>query len=1043
MAIGFESVGGQSHNPSAGKALHVARMETGLFTNRSALHDPAQYIVSRFYGGYIDAWIDGSNMEVSNALTAVRRPGNSAWTAATYPTAPIAIYPWQRLDGTIQVMVDTATVLYRDNQDGTKTTVLTKSAGAGRSYMIGVGNWLYIGDGIDLVAYDGTTAWMWGIGAPTTAPTLTITETGAATTTWVASTVFSAMGIIVDGNGNIQQLNSVNASLANTTNYGTSGNGQPAWSQTPGLTTTDGAQTWKNMGPIVLWEAGQVYNNASYAYGGTVANPCIIYDPNSQSCYFQDNPGHAQGTSGSSYPNFTGGFANIVNDGTVKWFCLGTPKIPGTWLPSISYKQFGSVSNNVYQCGIVEPVGLGSGLPTNQTVYWQTTNVTANSGTGGSAPIWPPAGDGSIGLTTYDNDLIWMCMGSATRVINHTYVKWTASGTPFSAIIDSNSNIQICLVGGLSSSTATASIAWETGYGQTTIDGAVTWVCVGNTMSWAVNTKWYMPQPGFFPPQPSVPFGGASVIDSNNNVQFITGSGKSGSTAPSWSAKGLATSDGAATWYCEGVATSNSLSWTSGYDYAYSYGARLSTDSWNTSTPPGWLGPLGTPSGSLSGGVSTASPLATIIGGNPGAINTVAGVGSLNPAVDTIFIWRTLDGGSDLFLLTAIPNPPPIGGIAQPWFYQDFQIDNVLNELIPAPITDDNDPPEAGFLPMAYHFERIWGAVGQFVYCSGGGDTVTGNPNESYNPADYFEFPSPCTRLIPTATGILNFTTDQVESILGGPLFTTFFPSPAIPGIGLLHYDALDIHGGVIYLFSADKQFLSIDPSGGVNRMGGPIADKLASWDPTLVWVTVHESGNDNAIFISNGTTGWYRLNPCQFPNGNAVWSPFATITGGAGVVQSTEVTKGVHQLLIGPTGTNSSILKRDLSLWTDAGTAYTCYFTLGSINFCNPGQIAGLTFLNLRATKTGTTPTVGFLLNEISGTFTTFPNSQPYPWQIYGVTSSPSTLFSNAYYFRDAAVPALAEHAQFKVSFPAENYANEVLSMTIWGTIEQSPELF
>src|SRR5271157_5861494 len=126
MAIGFESVGGQSHNPSAGKALHVARMETGLFTNRSALHDPAQYIVSRFYGGYIDAWIDGSNMEVSNALTAVRRPGNSAWTAATYPTAPIAIYPWQRLDGTIQVMVDTATVLYRDNQDGSKTTVLTK-----------------------------------------------------------------------------------------------------------------------------------------------------------------------------------------------------------------------------------------------------------------------------------------------------------------------------------------------------------------------------------------------------------------------------------------------------------------------------------------------------------------------------------------------------------------------------------------------------------------------------------------------------------------------------------------------------------------------------------------------------------------------------------------------------------------------------------------------------------------------------------------------------------------------------------------------------
>lgn len=72
MPAQFESVGAQPRNPSRGKPIHVARMETGLFTNRSPLHDPASFVISKFYGGYVDALIDGSNMEVSNALTLIR-----------------------------------------------------------------------------------------------------------------------------------------------------------------------------------------------------------------------------------------------------------------------------------------------------------------------------------------------------------------------------------------------------------------------------------------------------------------------------------------------------------------------------------------------------------------------------------------------------------------------------------------------------------------------------------------------------------------------------------------------------------------------------------------------------------------------------------------------------------------------------------------------------------------------------------------------------------------------------------------------------------
>jgi hypothetical protein len=113
----------------------------------------------------------------------------------------------------------------------------------------------------------------------------------------------------------------------------------------------------------------------------------------------------------------------------------------------------------------------------------------------------------------------------------------------------------------------------------------------------------------------------------------------------------------------------------------------------------------------------------------------------------------------------------------------------------------------------------------------------------------------------------------------------------------------------------------------------------------------------------------------------------------------------------------------------------------MGSINLCAPGQIAGLTFVNLRCTKTGTAPTPSFLLNEVSGTFTNFPSAQPYPWQVYYQTSAPASLYSNAYYFMALGVPALAEHMQVKWTFPSENFANEVLSLTVYGVIEQAPE--
>src|SRR5262249_33742879 len=150
------------------------------------------------------------------------------------------------------------------------------------------------------------------------------------------------------------------------------------------------------------------------------------------------------------------------------------------------------------------------------------------------------------------------------------------------------------------------------------------------------------------------------------------------------------------------------------------------------------------------------SPVFTITGSNTGAVNTVSGLGSTDPQVDTIVIWRDADGGGsdNMFELTEIPAPKPIGGVAQPWTFRDFLPDIAtntypgLNVLIPAPIDDSNDPPPSTFLPMVYNYQRIWGANSQQVNFSGGPDVITGNPNEAFAPADELPFLAQVVRLV-------------------------------------------------------------------------------------------------------------------------------------------------------------------------------------------------------------------------------------------------------------------------------------------------------
>jgi hypothetical protein len=100
-------------------------------------------------------------------------------------------------------------------------------------------------------------------------------------------------------------------------------------------------------------------------------------------------------------------------------------------------------------------------------------------------------------------------------------------------IIDSNNNVQTVKKAGTSDGPPPQ---WNTTFGKTTTDGAVTWVNNGPA-SWQPNTAFAA---------------GQFIFDSNGNVQQIQTAGATGSTEPNWNGIYLPTADGTVTWINNG-----------------------------------------------------------------------------------------------------------------------------------------------------------------------------------------------------------------------------------------------------------------------------------------------------------------------------------------------------------------------------------------------------------------------------------------------------------------------------------------------------------
>jgi hypothetical protein len=1062
--------GGQPQKPVKYAPIFVAASLTGLYSQRHVFHDPSNVVTQRFYGGRPDTLWDGLNIELSNELTLIRRFGCSEFSSVTYPQAPDAAFSFELDDGSIQVLIDTPSFVYLDNQNGTKTTIFTKGSGAGQGYFVASGNTVYYGDGVDTLKYTpgnpNGLVWNWAITAPSAPPAITTISSGSAAVAWAASKWYSTMGCIIDANSNVQILVSVNADGTNPSSpYGLAGNGQPAWNQTPGDTTSDGSITWTNFGQIEEWQPSH-----NYAPGAP------IYDPDTNAIYIQSR--NSTFPSGAVKPNFiptpaVGSNAGVrtweTSPGTAKWMCLGvvgspTTSMIGLWLPSTAFNELyqpatGTVPgvgyDGFFNSAVVEPTLTMP--PSSQPQFLQACDPTGGTTDSSyTSPNWQT----SAGQTTQDGQCSWMCLGSDTWAATTDYTQWAGSGSVFSALQDTNGNLQICVQAGRSGSTQPSSGGgqnnyWGTYYGAQTQDGTVVWVCVGPATSWpGASVSCYLPAVGFSPPQSSNPFGGAEVIGSNF-VQNVISTGISQTPGPpSWSTTiGSTTTDSGVTWSCVSAYSANSLAWTAGYTYAFSFASRLASDSYNTTAPPGWAAALGTPTGALTGGISTASPIFVISGANPGAVNVLTGLGSTDPQVDTIIIWRSPDeasGADDMLFLTEIPNPVPVNGAAQPWTFNDFLPDVAtsvypgLNALLPAPIDDSNDPPPPGFRPLCnkLHFSRIFGAVGNTVYFTGGPDVLTGNPNECFNPVDEFPFESTVIACIHTPSGLICPTTTDFECIYGGPSTASFYDTTMLPGVGMLSYNAWDIYGGELYFVSADSQFWSLNPATQLARLGFPIGNLLATFDAASCYVTVHEYGTDNAIYVGDGSTGWFRLNPHQVGadmsgENVSVWSPKAAIVGGCQMLLSVVTAPGITELLIGGTSTNQNILKRDQTVFSDNGSAYSAWFDIGAITMVYPGQRAAVKFIEMDFMQVGTQPLVSYVLDDPtpSPSWNSLTNYVFDPPIVYAGTQITPTYWPDRFYLSQNADVAVGRRIRMKTDFGnTDTVRNELISFSIWG---------
>jgi len=548
---------------------------------------------------------------------------------------------------------------------------------------------------------------------------------------------------------------------------------------------------------------------------------------------------------------------------------------------------------------------------------------------------------------------------------------------------------------------------------------------------------------------------GTTIIDSNGNQEGVAETGISGTTQTTWpTAINAITKDtGYPTlqWINEGSlsssVTAGTISATSTQGLVYWLALVNTLD--NTVSN---LGPISATTGPFLNGSVTFAP--------GEGLPTVNGVVTVDPQTDYVAVFRTTDGFTTPLLEPGFVNSPYTVPLTQ-WIrngYVDVLPDTELNDLVQGAAAGENTPPITGAINLTYALNRIWYSLGNTVYWTTGPQAPSGNGVDGAAPGNQTPCPSTVKRLVPTAIGMIVLTISDIYIIPGQG--TTNNPiQPALPyltGVGLGNYNGLDINGGVMGFFTTDKQFVIFDPSAGLSYVGYNIGDQLrqnngqagTSWNPATAYVSWYINGEDQAWFLGDAVNGWYKLIATPAPesgNGVVCWSPFATLAGGGvSAIKATEVSPGVHRLLIGQSSATGRILTRDLTASSDAGTTgtngttYSAYGVIGSIVLAQPGQIAKVAFITTVCVRTGSPLILGVLLDEALPYYTgSFDVLKHWTNDPPNLPQGKSFYRQRFYLLEDEQTSAYCMDMQIMVQFPSEAALNELQTMSVYGAYE------
>jgi hypothetical protein len=412
------AAGGQPQKPPKYAPIYQGSFFNGINTNRSPLRPAsANHIYAKFYGDTsADALIAGSNVEVSNRLTLIRRPGNPKYDTNVLHTynKPDAFDEFRvnkaqsDVFGTtlesIFTMIDEGGVgtnnlysLSQNLQRGGDTSYYTglkfqKSSSAGQSFMQAVGNSLYFANGVD------QKKWLQSLFTRTSAGNNTYLQG----TDGLAGTYPAGTYLLDPATGNVQQL--IGVSIGSVTNVVISSD-----------TITLTCSLTNDVNDYTAGTSFQLWGMTTFSYlNGATITLTANYDHTLLGRKFVGTFNHANASGAEAGPGY------IVQTGTIPVIAKTGGSVPtwGTTVPASGNNFMGSLTLDgntlwinrgqpVYNWGIKSPTTAPTFTTAGSEVSWQKDTfyspasifidpthgnlwqITTAGKTGGSQPVWP------------------------------------------------------------------------------------------------------------------------------------------------------------------------------------------------------------------------------------------------------------------------------------------------------------------------------------------------------------------------------------------------------------------------------------------------------------------------------------------------------------------------------------------------------------------------------------------------------------------------------------------------------------------------------